>query len=166
MALFPSTSRVLGRTAGHLHLPALGTACVEPSESSPTHCGASCVPLKVCVGTGAGQGVLHQSFLCFTSCKHNTFSSCLGFLSPAHCLCLTPLFFHAFCHSHFYLLLPFLFFFSSACIAPECSHAATGEIPKQSTSPLKKGCVLPCQLNYCVPLRMPRPSGRGEQRQL
>lgn len=51
-----------------------------------------------------------------------------------------------FCHSHFYFLLSFPFFLSSIHIAPECNRAATGEIPKQSASPLKRGCV------FCVSL--------------
>lgn len=104
-ALISSTSRVLGRTAGDLHIPALDTAFVETSESSSTQSRASCVPLKVCVGAGAGLEMLRQSFLCVTLCKDNTFSSCLGFIFPAQSLS------HSSVLSHF---LPFPFFLASS----------------------------------------------------
>lgn len=98
--------------------------------------------------------------------KRTDFSSVLVF-SFLHTLSITLLCSSSLSVVPLFLLASFSFFvFSNIHIPPKCSGATTGEIPKQSASPLKNGCILPCRLNYCIPLRMQRPSGRGEKRQL
>lgn len=97
--------------------------------------------------------------------RENRFFISLGFVFPARSL-LTLLSLRPFCFALFPLAsFPFFCLFQYSC-SPECSCAATGEIPEQSASPLKNSCILPCRLNYRVPLGTPRPPGREGERQL
>lgn len=157
------------KAACDLQIPALDTPFVETLnlQSSTIQSHANHTSLWTSVSVQCQMCSLHSWLsLCFFKQREQIFLvswfdlSCR--LSPS---CSSVLSHFSLFPCFYCLPLPFSVF-SNIHIAPKCSCATTVEIPNQSASPLKNGCILPCRLNYRILARMRMPFGRGEKQQL